>query len=136
MLTREEKEGVVTRLRAINSDNVITGILFFLDDEFTSDSEKLHRGFEALKGEEEYEDLLYPFAFLRAFPFSYSPLLERVLQRLQETKLLSMRSPDFAMYEMSQQARIAVERDLLPKFGEDQLAKLQRMSLQLSEFLV
>ncbi len=125
----------MAQLRPINPDNVIACVLFYLNDEFTSDPTKLHTGFKELAKKEEYGELLKPFVFVNAYPFSYSPLLERVLQRLQEAKLLSARNPDFVMYEMSGKAKKAVKEDVLPKFDKKTKPKLSKMASELKQFL-
>lgn len=127
------KNEVVARLRAINPDNVITSVLFFLKGEFTSDPKKLHTGFRKLREQGKYRELLELFTFVNAFPFPYSPLLERVLHRIQEAKLLSARNPDFVMYEMTERAKRTIRSGILSKFSKEQQAKLREMASELNQ---
>ena len=120
--------------REINPDNIVTVALFFLDsEEFTSNSAKIHGGFEQLSEKEAYFELLKPFIFVRRFPFDYSPLLERVLQRLCECQLLAF-SGDLIQYRLDAKARKAIQKGILPKFSEEQQAVLQAMALELKDF--
>lgn len=129
-----DRNNVVAQLRAINPDNVITAVLFFLDSEFTSDPAKLHTGIRMLREKEEYKDLLEDFTFVNTYPFSYSPLLERVLQRLQECMLIRWKAPE-PLFWMLEKTRNVIEKDLLPKFNEEQQLQLKSMARDLKQVL-
>lgn len=129
-----DRENVVARLRAINPDNVIMAVLFFLNSEFTSDSAKLHTGIRMLREKEDYGGLLEDFVFVDAYPFPYSPLLERVLQRLQECMLIRWKALE-PIFEISKRAKRAVEKGLLPKFNEEQQRQLKSMAEELKPIL-
>lgn len=129
-----DRENVVARLRAINPDNIITAVLFFLSSEFTSDSAKLHTGIRALQEKEKYKELLEDFSFVDAYPFPYSSLLERVLQRLQECMLIRWKALE-PIFEISERARKAIKDELLPKFNQEQQRQLKSMAEELKPIL-
>ncbi len=131
----KSKEEIKVRLREINPDNIVTVVLFFLDcEEFPSDPVKIHGGFEQLRQKEMYKELLKSFLFVRSFPFSYSPSLENILQRLFECRLLAVIG-DLNQYRLDAKARKVIQEGILPKFSEEQQANLLAMALELKDFL-
>jgi len=134
MTEMETSKSTQLKLREINSDNIVAVILFFLDcEEFTSDPAKIHGGFEQLKQKGVNRKLLKEFLFVRRFPSSYSPLLERVLQRLCECRLLAF-SGDLTNYRLDAKARKSIQDGILPKLNEEQQVILRAMALELNEF--
>lgn len=124
-------------LRAvINPDDIIACIIAFLPNEFPADTAVIHRAFFELGKREKYKYLLKDFEFIDRYPYPYSPLLERVFARLQESRLLSARNPDFITYEMKEDSKKAIEDKIIDKFKnpEDRI-KLKEMANELSEAL-
>jgi len=94
--------------KQFSPEDVITALLAFLPGEFDNDPEKIHRTIRNLQQKEEYRDLLEGFEFLDYPRFPYSPLLGRILNRLQESRLLSSRNPDYRVYQVKQVSREAI----------------------------
>lgn len=96
-------------------DDVVTTVLSFIHSEFSNNPEKIHETFYRLQKETKYKDLLGNFEFIDYSQFHYSPLLERILNRLQESRLLSSRNPDYLFYEVKPDSRKAIESYYLKK---------------------
>jgi hypothetical protein len=77
------------------------------------------------------------FEFIDYSHFHYSPLLERILNRLQESRLLSSRNPDYLFYEIKPESRKAIESYYLKKgkILHKQRKKLQGIASQLKKEL-
>ena len=97
------------RTKEFSPDDVITALLVFLPDEFSNDPEKIHTTIRKLQQEEKYKDLLEGFEFINYLRFPYSSLLGRILNRLQESRLLSSRNPGYMVYETEKSSRDAIE---------------------------
>lgn len=89
-------------------DDVITALLAYLPPEFSNNPEKIHRTIHKLQKEGKYNNLLQGFEFLDYSRFPYSPLLGRILNRLQESRLLSSRNPDYAVYQINPKSKKAI----------------------------
>ena len=113
--------------KQFSPDDVITALLVFLPDEFSNDPEKIHRTIRELQQKEEYKHLLGDFEFLDYSRFPYSPLLGRILNRLQESRLLSSRNPDYRVYQIKPDSRRAVDSYFL---GEGKILHEQRDKLK------
>lgn len=96
-------------------DDVIAALLTFLPSRFNNDTEKIHSKIAELQKKEEFKELLGDFEFLDYSRFPYSPLLGRVLNRLQEARLLSSLNPDYKMYVMEDVSKETIRADLLEK---------------------
>ncbi len=96
-----------------SSDDVIAALLTFLPPHFNNDPKKIHSKIAELQKKEEFKELLGDFEFLHYPRFPYSPLLGRILNRLQEARLLSSLNPDYKMYVMEGASREAIRSDLL-----------------------
>lgn len=95
--------------KEFSPDDVITALLVFLPDEFSNNPEKIHTTIRKLQQEEKYKDLLEGFEFINYLRFPYSSLLGRILNRLQESRLLSSRNPGYVVYETRKKSRDAIE---------------------------
>lgn len=128
------KEDKIARLYATSPDVIITILFYYLGRFFTSDSKKIHTKINELREKQEYRDLLKPFEFVNAPRFHYSPLLERVLDRLQITHLIEARNPECGQYEMDEIARAKIEYNILnKKFSGKQHEKLKRIKKMAEE---
>lgn len=114
------------KTKPFSPDDVIAAVLTFLPGTFNNDPEKIHRTIKKLQEREEFRDLLGEFEFLDYSRFPYSPLLGRILNRLQESRLLSSLNPDYKMYVMERVPRDAIQSDLL---GEGKKLNKQRDKL-------
>ncbi len=99
--------GAITK--QFSPDDVITALLAFLPPEFSNDPEKIHTTIRKLQQEEKYKYLLEDFEFLDYSRFPYSPLLGRIFNRLQESRLLSSRNPGYIVYQTEKPSRDAIE---------------------------
>ena len=97
------------KAKQFSADDVVTALLVFLPPEFSNNPEKIHRTINTLQHEERYKDLLDDFEFLDYPRFPYSPLLGRVFNRLQESRLLSSRNPGYVVYETKEESLNAIE---------------------------
>lgn len=88
---------------------MITALLAFLPPEFNNDPEKIHRTLKKLQQKEKYKNLLKDCTFLDYSRFPYSPLLGRIFNRLQESRLLSSRNPDYEVYQIKPESREAIK---------------------------
>ena len=101
------------KVKEFSADDVITALLVFLPPEFSNNPEKIHRTINTLQHEERYKELLEDFEFLDYPRFPYSPLLGRIFNRLQESRLLSSRNPGYVVYETKAKSLDAIEDYLL-----------------------
>lgn len=90
-------------------DDVITALLAYLPKEFNNDAEKIHSIFYELKRDGKYNDLIGSLEFVQYERFPYSPLLGRILNRLQESRLLSSMNPEYLKYQIKDESRKAIE---------------------------
>jgi len=97
------------KTKTFSPDDVITALLAFLPDEFSNNPKKIHTTFRKLQQDERYSELLGAFEFIDYQRFPYSPLLGRILNRLQESRLLSSRNPGYIVYEIKKESREAIE---------------------------
>ncbi len=97
------------KTREFSPDDVITALLVFLPPEFSNDPEKIHTTIRKLQQEEKYKDLLGDFEFIDYSRFPYSSLLGRILNRLQESRLLAASNPDYAEYQIKPNSKEAIE---------------------------
>lgn len=96
-------------VKQFSPDDVITALLALLPDHFSNDPEKIHETIYGLQKEEKYKDLLGDFEFIGYSRFHYSPLLGRILNRLQESRLLSSRNPGYVVYEIKDKSQEAIK---------------------------
>ena len=115
--------------------DVIAALLTFLPKEFSNDPAKIHSTIARLKKEEKYRYLLEDFEFLNYDPCPYSPLLGRILNRLQESRLLSSLNPGYEKYVLNEDSREAIKADILEKKLRDQRDNLEQMALELQAAL-
>lgn len=134
-LRKIPRQAKIAHLRGITPDSIIRALLAYLPDTFLSDRQKLHTAIQKLRERAEYRDLLKDFEPVFAPLFPYSPLLERVLKRLQEARLLAARNPDFVVFEISKEARAAITKDIQSEFSQDQIERLQEIASNLRENL-
>jgi len=125
------------KTKPFSPDDVITALLAFLPPEFSNDPEKIHTTIRKLQQKEEYKDLIGDFEFLDYPRFPYSPLLGRILNRLQESRLLSSRNPDYRVYQVKPASRDAIESYYLEegKILYEQRGKLKQIASELEREL-
>jgi len=131
--SREER---IAELLSPSADDIIAAIVAFLPQVFSADYQTIHRAFATFKQKKEYQDILQDFEFVGTSPYPYSPLLERVLSRLQEDRLLSARNPDYQVYLTSDTSRTAIQQRIITKFSELQKRKLKKLAEELEKVLV
>jgi hypothetical protein len=130
----------VEKTKEFSPDDVITALLAFLPvlpEEFSNDPRKIHTTIRKLQQEEKYKDLLGDFEFIDYSRFPYSSLLGRILNRLQESRLLASRNPDYAVYQIKPDSRAAIEAYFLSegKVLYEQRGKLEEIALELTKEL-
>jgi hypothetical protein len=77
------------------------------------------------------------FEFIDYPRFPYSPLLGRILNRLQESRLLSSRNPGYMVYETKKASRDAIESYFLSegKILYENRNKLEEIAVRLEQEL-
>lgn len=113
--------------------DVVAGILyFFVEEEFPTDYEKLHRAFYKVKDNE----LLKEFSFRKGGPFPYSELLENVFSRLTISGLLGCRNPDYDRFTIEKKQRERIARGSITKFSSEKKKKLASLSKRIQKDLL
>ena len=115
--------------RDITPLDVIAGILFHFEDNatFTTNYEKLHRAFYAVKN----YPLLKEFKFLERGVYPYSELLESVFSRLAISGLLSCLNPDYRQYTLNNDQRERIRIGILKKFDPRQMEELKSIGQEI-----
>jgi len=121
--------------KPFTASDVVAALLTFLPDEFNNDPNKIHSTIARLQNVEKYRYLLEDFRFLNYDPYPYSPLLGRILNGLQEARLLSSLNPDYEKYVLKKESKEAIRRDILEKKLNDQKDSLRLMALELETAL-
>ncbi|MFQ5924917.1 MAG: hypothetical protein ACE5IE_02850 [Dehalococcoidia bacterium] len=123
--------------KTFTPSDVIAALFVYLPKEgFSNDPAKIHSTIAQLQKEAEYKYLLEDFEFLNYDPYPYSPLLGRILNRLQESRLLASLNPDYDMYVVSDESRKAIEEGILNRKLGDQKERLSQIALKLSAALL
>ena len=110
-------------------DDAIAAMLSFLkSDSFSGDPKRIHETIYRLRG--NYPDLLQDFVFSDPEHDVYplSPLLERILSRLQLSRLIRMENPDFEVYILKPQAKKYARENILPRFNAGERKSLKKMA--------
>lgn len=113
--------------------DVVAALLTFLPSPFPNDPEKIHGTIRRLQKEERYKDLLGDFEFLDYRPYPYSPLLGRILNMLQESRLLACLNPDYNSYIMDPASKDAIQSSILGKKLSEQRSKLEEIARELRQ---
>ena len=111
------------------ADDVIGGMLSFVKaGSFNGDPKLIHETIFDLK--KRYPELLEDFAFSDPEHDVYplSPLLERVLSRLQLSRIIRMENPDFEVYILKEEAMNFVRENILSRFNPRERRHLELMA--------
>lgn len=120
-------------IKSYSHGDVIASLFALLPSPFPNDPEKIHATIRRLQKEEEYKDLLGDFEFLDYYPYPYSPLLGRILNMLQESRLMACLNPDYNMYVMEDASREAIKVNILDKKLKEQRDKLEKIAGELGQ---
>jgi len=120
-------------IKSFSHGDVIASLFALLPSPFPNDPEKIHSTIRRLQKEEKYKDLLGDFEFLDYYPYPYSPLLGRILNMLQESRLMACLNPDYNMYVMEPASKKAIKRDILGKKLKEQRSKLEEIASELKQ---
>ena len=121
--------------KPFSPSDVIVALLSFLPKEFNNDPAKIHATIARLQEKEEYKYLLEDFEFLNYDPYPYSPLLGRILNRLQESRLLSSLNPSYEKYVLNDGSKVAIQENILNKKLSGQKDNLKKMASELEAAL-
>ncbi|TET38009.1 MAG: hypothetical protein E3J65_05815 [Dehalococcoidia bacterium] len=111
------------------ADDVIAAMLSFVKaGSFKGDPKLIHETIFDLK--KRYPELLEDFAFSDPEHDVYplSPLLERVLSRLQLSRIIRMENPDFETYILKLRAKNYARKNILSRFNEEEQRQLEAMA--------
>jgi len=125
---------VVTK-KPFSPSDVVAALLALLPDEFSNDPRKIHSTMARLQEDSCYASLLEDFDFLDYAAYPYSPLLARILNRMQESRLLCSLNPEYERYQMKGDPRKAIIDDIVTKKFGDQEEKLREIACKLAEVL-
>jgi len=95
-------------VRQFDPDDVMAALLYYLYPNFSNTPEDMHEKIYKLQKQERYRELLGGFDFIDYATFHYSPLLGRILNRLQQSRLLSSRNPEYKVYEVTLESKDAI----------------------------
>jgi hypothetical protein len=121
--------------KAVSPDDVIASIFSFLPSKFSNNPKIIHKKLFELKQNKDYNNLLADFEFINHYDYPYSPLLSRVLNRLQETRLLSSLNPSYDIYEMDRASKKAIKQGILNTKLKNEHDKLKEMAGELEKSL-
>ena len=124
-----------TTQKPFSPSDVVASLIALLPSKFSNDPEKIHTTIARLQKLPRYRWLLNDFEFLEYDPYPYSPQLGRILNRLQESRLLSSINPEYEKYEVKAVSRNAIKRDILDKKLADQRERLQEIADELKKVL-
>lgn len=115
-------------------DEIVAGILYYLDKKkITADPKKIHSGFCNLK--KEHKELMRRFVFSKTSVYPYSDLLEKILFRLQQARIIGMINPTYDEYVIDSKGMRGIGKVFIPNFSEEEQKELQEMAKKLSEYL-
>lgn len=120
-------------IKSFSHGDVIASLFALLPSPFPNDPQKIHETIRSLQKEEKYKDLLGDFEFIDYYPYPYSPLLGRILNMLQESRLMACLNPDYNMYVMEPASKKAIKRDILGKKLKEQRSKLEEIASELKQ---
>ncbi len=123
-------------IKSFSHGDVIASLFAILTSksgQFPNDPDKIHATIRKLQKEKKYEDLLGDFEFIDYYPYPYSPRLGRILNMLQESRLMACLNPDYNEYVMDDVSREAIKRDILDKKLKEQRGKLEEIALELEQ---
>lgn len=118
-------------IKSFSHGDVIAGLFALLPSPFPNDPEKIHATISSLQKEERYKDLLGDFEFIDYYPYPYSPLLGRILNMLQESRLMACLNPDYNMYVMDDVSREAIKLNIIDKKLNEERGKLEEIASEL-----
>ena len=121
------------KTKEFSHGDVIASLFALLPSPFRNDPDKIHATIRKLQKEKKYEDLLGDFEFIDYYPNPYSPLLGRILNMLQESRLMACLNPDYNMYVMDDVSKEAIKRDILDKKLKEQRGKLEEIASELKQ---
>lgn len=136
IMQSSEKEEIVKRIRqCITPDDIIAAMFSFLDkEEFPSDIAKIHTALYNVK--KQFPRLLEEFIFSENDVYPYSPLLERVLFRLQNSGLISTVNPEFKKCIISNESKKFIKKEILPLFDKDKQKEIFNMGKLFEKLLL
>lgn len=117
--------------RPFKPSDVIAALLTFLPDKFPNDPKKIHGTIKRLQRKPQYKDLLGDFEFLDYYPYPYSPELGRILNRLQESRLLSSLNPEYEQYVVGSPSKQAIKANILEKKLSEHKQRLDEIATEL-----
>ena len=121
------------KTKSFSHGDVIASLFALLSSPFPNDPAKIHSTIRKLQKKKKYKDLLGDFEFIDYSPYPYSPLLGRILNMLQESRLMACLNPDYNKYVMDDPSKEAIKRDILDKKLKEQRGKLEEIASELEQ---
>ena len=122
------EEEAIARLKSYRApDDIVVSIFCFLDVNKTpSDRKLIHESMKYMK--DKFPDMMSDFIFTTGDVFSYSPLLERILGRLQISNTLEMINPSGAYYLINPTIKEVLKERTAILFKKEEQKELQEMA--------
>ena len=139
--TKEEKERtkkfneteIIDRLKSYRAgDDIVASVFGFLEGNITPSNRKIiHESMKHIK--DNYPAMMSDFIFTTDDVLSYSPLLERVLLRLQITSTIEMINPSGTYYQIAPRVKDNLRKRASKVFTDDEQRQLKEMARMFEE---
>ena len=139
--TKEEKERtkkfnedeIINRLKSYRAvDDIVASVFGFLEGNTSPSNRKIiHESMKHIK--DDYPTMMSDFIFTTDDVFSYSPLLERVLGRLQISNTIEMINPSGTFYQIAPRVKDDLRKRASKLFTVDEQRQLKEMARMFEE---
>lgn len=134
-MERKRKDEISESIRSYKASDDIIAFLFasLKSETLPTNENKIHTAISKLK--ESYPDFFSEFVFSRGDLYPYSKELERILFRLQQSKILGTINPSYEDFILTNESKEVVVEHLTNKFSKRDRELLLEMSKKLEGFL-
>jgi|LGOV01.1.fsa_nt_gb hypothetical protein len=127
------EDEIINRLKSYRAvDDIVASVFGFLEGNTSPSNRKIiHESMKDIK--DDYPILMSDFIFTTDDVFSYSPLLERVLGRLQISNTIEMINPSGTFYQIAPRVKDDLRKRASKLFTEDEQRQLKEMARMFEE---
>lgn len=131
----KKREEISRRIKSYRSPDAVIAYLFALleSDVLPTNDKIIHTAIFELK--KEYPDFFRDFVFSRGDIYPFSKELERVLFRLQQSRILGTINPTFEFFVFPKKSKEIVLEHFSSKFSHEEKETLSKMSKGLESLL-
>lgn len=124
---------IINRLKSYRAvDDIVASVFGFLEGNTSPSNRKIiHESMKHIK--DDYPTMMSDFIFTTDDVFSYSPLLERVLVRLEISNTIEMRNPSGTYYQISPRVKNDLRKRASKLFTDDEQQQLKEMARMFEE---